>query len=65
METLYEYYHQCKDAFPFKEVPDDEEQLRIVIDEMKCLEAEFRVLRQHYEARFRQIMWKKHRPPGY
>ena len=65
MGPLKEYYLECKRNFPFSEIPEDEVLLQHIIEEMKCMEAEFRVLRQNYETRFRQIMWKKHKPPGY
>ena len=65
MQSLHEYYHKCNDLFPFNDkIPDDEAQLRKIVEEMKCMEAEFKTLRQEYERKLTSIIFERMKSNG-
>ena len=65
MQSLHEYYHTCKKLYPFSDyVPEDEEQLRTIVEEMKCMEAEFKTLRQEYERKLTKIIFNRMQKNG-
>ena len=65
MESLHEYYHTCKKLYPFNDnIPDDEAQLRVIVEEMKCMEAEFKALRQEYERKLTSIIFERMQKNG-